>query len=205
MPSVNKQWSIERLGQEDSPMNFHGWSPFIRWAGPLVAKPGDVAISRRGTVWAFGKANQDIAAPVSTRAVAAFTTDATAAASGSLLTLGAIGTAGAGYRLGETVGVLGPVGAHQGQWGRIKVTGVDGTGGITSAILLQNDIGPNTPGPKAVGSGYPVSGSFELEDPAAPWTAVAITNAFEGLIDPGAVYRSFAPFTKGEFGWLEKI
>lgn len=205
MPSVNKQWSIERLGQEDGPMNFHGWSPFIRWSGPLVAKPGDLAVSRRGNIWAFGKANVDIVAPTWTRATANFVTTGTATAGGSLVSIGAIATNGAGYRLGETVGVLGPVGANRGHWGRVKVTGVNAAGGILSAVILQPEIGPNQLGPQAVGAGYPISGVFELEDPAAPFVAVDITNAFDGLIDPGAVYRSFAPFTKGECGWIEKI
>jgi hypothetical protein len=200
MPSVNRQWSQERLGQEDYPVNVVGFSPFQRWAGPLVAKPGDASLSRRGGLWNFVKAGAASAMPASTAAVATFTT------SGGVITaLGAIVSGGAGYRLGEKVPVEG-IAPITGFGGAIKVTGVDAAGSITSAVIYQVDIGPNTPGPQAVGSAYPPSGNFNLAEPAAPFTLVDITNAFEGLTNAaGAAYKSYAPFAQGEFGWIEQV
>lgn len=196
MPSLNKQWSVERLALEDYPMNFVGFSAFTRWGGPLVAKPGDVAISRRGVDWIFVRAKTAVATPTFTAGIGTFTVNA----SGELVALTAVATAGAGYNVGEVVPVLG------GLNGTLKVKTANAAGGILTAALNQNYISPNTLGPKAVGGGYPAAGgNFTLADPAAPWTTVIVSDAFEGEIDPGAGYKSFAPFDIGEFGWVQKI
>jgi hypothetical protein len=200
MPSINKKWSIERLGIQDSPQNYVGFSPFIRWGGPLVAKAGEIGLTRKGNTWVFVQAPATIPlAATVTPAVAAFTTDATASQTGSLLTLGAIGTAGVGYRPGEVCDVLG------GYNGKIKIDTVNATGGILTAHIDQNYIGPNTQGPKAVGSGYPLSGNFTLSDPAAPWVPVNVTGVMKDQVAVGTLYRCYAPFDPGEFGWIEKI
>lgn len=194
MPSINRKWSEERLGFEDYPMNFVGFSPFIRWGGPLVAKPGDAATSRRGVKWIFGKALASLPTPTSVAAVISLTT-----VNGVITAVGAIGTAGTCYRKGEIVPVTGGFG------GRLKVTAVNASGGITAAAIAKHLIAPGVYGPEAGGAGYPATGNMTLAAAAAPYSLVDAADLYEGDVQPGTAYRSFAPANIGEFGWFESV
>lgn len=190
MPSVNKQWSVERLGPEDYPsFGVHGHSWFIRSLAPYAAKAGDYGITRRGENAFYGKASAAIAAPTATAAVITFTVDA--ANANGLLAVGAIGTAGAGYTAGERVPVLKGAGLDAAP-GWITVTTVNATGGITAATI------------SAPGFGY-TAGALTLAAPAMPWTLCGIVDAQAGTIGAGATHKSFAAVDVGEHGWIRMV
>lgn len=181
MSSLNKQFSDPRMEVEDYPVDVVGFSAFQRWAGPLVAKPGDVRNSRRGKKWFFGKASAAVATPATTKAVMTVTLS-----SGGIATIASIDTAGAGYKVGEVVPVLG------GNGGKITVTTVNSTGGITAATIA------------AAGTAYTAT-SLTADVAAMPFTLCDIASAAAGTIGAGTAYRSYAPFAVDEYGWIESV
>ncbi len=190
MPSLNKSWSVERLGVEDYPVDIAGFSKFMRSFAPYTAKPGDVRESRRGQTWFFGKAAAAIAAPTETPAVLTLTVDAS-----GFVTATAIGTAGVGYQVGELLipGAVQSDGTYRetskGVW---KVTTVNATGGITGVQFVSQ-------------SSSFTAGAQAVMPPAAAFTLCDVTDAYNGLMGAGTAYKSYTATDIGEFGWFEKV
>lgn len=190
MPSLNKQWSQERLGVEDFPVDIAGFSKFMRSFAPYTAKPGDVRVSRRGKSWFFGKAAAAIAAPTETPCSLTLTVDANGFVTGQ-----SIGTAGTGYQVGELLipGTMQTDGSYleakKGVW---KVTTVSAAGGVTGVSFVSQ-----TSAFTAAATGMmPAAAAFTLCD---------VSDAFNGLVAAGTAYKSYTATDIGEFGWFEKV
>lgn len=174
---------------EDYGTTLPGFSPFIRWMEPMF-KPGDYLPSRRGGGWVFGRATAAIAAPTATRAQFTVTANAQKVIAGAVT----IGTAGAGYRFGDTIPVRDSVGTNGGYGAVILVKATNAAGGVTAAEVASG------------GGGY-VVGARTLNptlDPQMAWSLCAVTTP-AGTVGAGATHRSFSPTDIGEYGWFEVV